>query len=215
MHKAFVMFALLGFSAAATYAQGTIQFLNSALSRLQYQEVPGGPINTAVPAGTHVGAYWGTDAAGAAAITGMGKGSLAGPTSLTAAGGIWPAPGSPGGAVYPVNGTQEGQRVWLKIAAWIGGDAQSPTGNVLVYGESVVVSVLLGPTAGPGTVVWQSAAGTATDRAKPFVLGIIPEPSVWTLCILGLVALYVFGAKSFRLKSQPTDKRLRIRRNQI
>jgi hypothetical protein len=89
MKKSLLVFALLGLSATPTYAQGTIQFLNSALSRLQYQEVPGGPITTAVPVGTHVAAYWGTDAAGSAALVGKGRGSLAGPTSLTAAGGVF------------------------------------------------------------------------------------------------------------------------------
>jgi hypothetical protein len=118
MKKTLLIIASMGL-AVASHAQGTIQFLNSALSRLQYQDQATGAINTALPAGTHVGAFWGTDAAGAAALWGMGRGSLAGPTSLTAAGGIWPAAGAPGGAVYPVYGTQEGQRVWLKIAAWV------------------------------------------------------------------------------------------------
>lgn len=196
MKKSLLTFALVGFSVAATHAQGTIQFLNTALSRLVYQESLGGPISTALPAGTHVGAYWGTDAAGAAAIVGPGRGTLAGPTSLTGAGGIWPAAGSPGGVVYPVAGTQEGQRVWLKIAAWIGGDSQAPVGYTH-YGESSVVSVVLGPTAGPGTVVWQSSAGTATDRAKPFAM-IIPEPSVWSISALGLCAFLLCRRKSKR-----------------
>jgi hypothetical protein len=196
MKKTLLTLALVGFSAAATYAQGTIQFLNSALSRLQYQEVLGGAINTALPAGTHVGAFWGTDTAGAAAVAGMGRGTLAGPTSLTSAGGLWPATGSPGGPVYPVAGSTEGQRVWLKIAAWIGGDAQAPTGNLTHYGESTVVSVVLGPTAGPGTVVWQGTAGTATDRAKPFVVVPIPEPSVIALGALGLGALLLRRRKA-------------------
>jgi hypothetical protein len=198
MKKSLVVLAIIGL-AAASHAQGTIQFLNSALSRLQYQEVLGGPINTALPAGAHVGAYWGTDAVGAAAIAGMGRGSLAGPTSLTAANGLWPAAGSPGGAVYPVNGTQEGQRVWLKIAAWVGGDAQSPTGNITCYNESAVVSVVLGPTAGPGTVVWQGATGTATDRAKPFVVcPLVPEPSVIGLGVWGVSALLLCRRKGLR-----------------
>jgi hypothetical protein len=196
MKKTLLTLALVGLSAAATYAQGTISFLNSALSRLQYQEAVGGPITTTLPAGTHVGAYWGTDAAGQAAVVGMGRGTLAGQTSLTAAGGIWPAAGSPGGAVYPVLGSTEGQRVWLKIAAWIGGDAQAPTGNLTHYGESTVVSVVLGPTAGPGTVVWQGATGAATDRAKPFVVAPIPEPSVIALGALGLGALLLRRRKA-------------------
>jgi hypothetical protein len=161
---------------------------------LLYQETTSSPINTALPAGTHVGAFWGTDAAGSAAIVGMGLGTLAGPTSLTAPGGLWPAAGAPGGAVYPVSGTQEGQRVWLKIAAWIGGDSQSPSGGVTHYGESATVSVILGPTAGPGTVVWQGASGTATDRAKPFVVW-TPEPSVLALGALGLGVLLLRGRK--------------------
>jgi hypothetical protein len=191
MKKTLLTLALVGLSAAATYAQGTIQFLNSALSRLQYQETPTSAITTAVPLGTHVGAYWGTDQA---ALVGIGRGTLAGPTSLTAAGGIWPAPGSPGGAVYPVAGTQEGQRVWMKIAAWVGGDAQAPVGQTH-YGESAVVSVLLGPTAGPGTVMWQGATGAATDRAKPFVIA-VPEPSIIALGALGLGALLLRRRKA-------------------
>jgi hypothetical protein len=192
--KIFLTLAIVAI-AAATQAQGTIQFMNNALSRLQYEEYQGGPINTALPAGTHVGAYWGTHAAGAAAIAGWGRGTLAGPTSLTAAGGLWPAAGAPGGAAYPVAGTLEGQRVWLKIAAWVGGDAQSPTGNITHYGESTVVSVVLGPTAGPGTVVWQGNAGTATDRMKPFVIA-APEPSVLSISVLGLGASFLCRRKS-------------------
>jgi hypothetical protein len=189
MKRTIAGLAIMALSVWASSAQGTIQFLNSALSRLIYYEVPGsGSAPVPPPAGTHVGAYWGTDAAGPAAIIGVGRGNLAGPTSLTVAGGIWPAPGAPGGPVYPVIGTQEGQRVWLKIAAWIGGDSQAPVGYN-AYGESIVVSVVLGPTAGPGTVVWQGATGTATDRAKPFVM--IPEPSVIALGVLGVGALFL------------------------
>jgi len=195
MKKVFLTLAIVAIAAAAQ-AQGTIQFLNSSLSRLLYQEFIGGPITTAVPVGTHVGAYWGMDAAGATAIVGQGRGSLAGPTSLTAAGGIWPAAGSPGGAVYPVAGTQEGQRVWLKIAAWVGGTAEAPIGGDVIYGESSVVSVILGPTAGPGTVVWQSSTGTSPDRAKPFVIALIPEPSIWSIGVLGLATFLLRRRKS-------------------
>jgi hypothetical protein len=194
-----LVWLLLGAGVATGQAQGTIQFLNSALSRLLFQEIPCGPITTAVPVGTHVGAFWGTAAGGAAAIAGHGHGTIAGPTSLTAAGGLWPAAGAPGGPVYPVAGSVEGQRVWLKIAAWVGGDAQSPTGSIIAYGESEVVSVVLGPTAGPGTVVWQSSSGTSPVRAKPFVIGVdscIPEPSVLSISALGLGVFLLCRRKS-------------------
>ena len=195
MKKTLLTLALVGLSAAATYAQGTIQFGNSSLSRIQYQAVLGGPINTDLPAGSHVGAYWGTDAA---SITGMGRGTLAGATGLTGSGtsaGLWPATGG-AVVVYTVAGTTELQRVWLKFACWVGGDAQSPTGGITHYGESVPVNVTLGTTPGPGTVVWQSAGATHSERAKPFVVAQVPEPSVIALGALGLGALLLRRRKA-------------------
>lgn len=189
MKKTLLTLALVGLSAVATYAQGTISFLNSALSRLSYQETIGGPIitGTAVPAGFTIGVFWGTEAGGQAAVQGMGRGTLATPTVTSAAGGIWA-----GGAVYPIPGSTEGQRVWLKIAGWSGNSVSTATH----YGESATVNVVLGPTAGPGTVVWQGATGTATDRAKPFVIAPIPEPSVIALGALALGALFLRRRKA-------------------
>jgi len=188
MKKSLLTVALVVLSAAVTFAQGTIQFLNSPLSRLQYEAVPGEPIVNA-PLGAHIGAFWGTHAAGASPIVGMGRGTIAGPTATSSVMGLWNYDNS-GAATYPVAGTQEGQRVWLKIAAWYNGDAQSPTGAITHYGESAVVSVVLGPTAGPGTVVWQASTGTSPDRAKPFVIvALVPEPSVIALGVVGLGAL--------------------------
>jgi hypothetical protein len=195
MKKSLLTVALALLSAADTYAQGTIQFLNDGLSRLEYEAVWGEPIVYA-PLGAHVGAFWGTDAAGASAIVGMGRGTIAGPTATSYVQGVWNWQNS-GAATYPVSGTQEGQRVWLKIAAWYNGDAQSPTGAITHYGESEPVSVVLGPTAGPGTVVWQSATGTATDLAKPFVItNLVPEPSVVALGAVGLGALLLRRRKA-------------------
>jgi hypothetical protein len=171
-----------------SFAQGTIQFLNSTLSRVIYYEIPGLPPVYA-PSGTHIGVFWGTDAAGSAAIAGIGQGTLATPTAVIgSAPGVWS-----GSVVYPIAGTQEGQRVWMKIAGWIGGTDTSIQGAT-AYGQSAVVSVVLGPTAGPGTVVWQSSAGTATDRMKPFML--IPEPSVLSISVLGLGAFLLCRRKS-------------------
>jgi hypothetical protein len=191
MKKTLLTLALVGLSAVATYAQGTISFLNSALSRVSYQDVIGGPIvNTTAPAGLHIGIFWGDAAGGAAAVEGMGRGTLALPTATTTVGGLWNV-----GATYPIPGSQEGQRVWLKVAGWAGGSATSLQG-LTHYGESAVVNVVLGPTAGPGTVVWQGTAGTATDRAKPFVITPIPEPSVIALGALGLGALLLRRRKA-------------------
>lgn len=166
--------SILGASMAMASAQGTIQFLNSSLSKVKYQT--GAALAVDAPTGTKIGVFWGTDAAGASAITGLGRGTLVTPTaSIGATPGIWY-----GGAVYPIPGTEQGQRVWLKIAGWDAGVGDNFAAS-FHYGERLAVSVALGPTAGPGTVVWQSAAGVATDRMKPFfIMGnpIIPEPSV-------------------------------------
>jgi hypothetical protein len=170
-------------------AQGTIQFFNSALSRISYQAYFGEPIisGTAVPGGFRIGVFWVPDSAGSSALAGIGKGTLVTPTTLSQPGGLFNA-----GAVYPIPGTLEGQRVWLKIAGWAG-SADTLVGLVS-YGESQPVNVVLGPTAGPGTVVWQSSVGMATDRTKPFLIGpgeFIPEPSILALSALmiGLVIL--------------------------
>jgi len=189
MKKSLLTLALIALSAAATYAQGTIQFQNSTLSKVKYESQPG--VFVDAPTGTKIGVFWGTDAGGAAAITGIGKGTLVTPTSaIGATAGIWA-----GGLVYPVAGTTEGQHVWLKIAGWgagVGDDFRSSDH----YGESAVVNVVLGPTPGPGTVVWQGNTGTATDRAKPFNINIVPEPSVIALGVLGLGALLLRRRKS-------------------
>jgi hypothetical protein len=190
MKKTLLTLALVGLSAAATYAQGTIQFQNSALSKVKYQADVGGPIVDA-PTGTKIGLFWGTDAGGAAGVEGKGRGTLSLPTTqISATAGVFL-----GGLVYPVSGgTDAGQRIWMKIAGWdaSAGDnfAQSPH-----YGESAVVNVLLGPTPGPGSVIFQSAAGTATDRVKPFTIT-IPEPSVVALGALGLGALLLRRRKT-------------------
>lgn len=179
MKKTLLTLALVAVSTAATFAQGTIQFLNTSLQRLQYQDQIGGPITTA-PAGLHIGVFWGTDQA---AVDAKGGGTLSLPTTLTLAGGLFDR-----GVAYQIPDTQPGQRIWMKIAGWAGGSDTSLAGHTH-YGQSATVNVALGPTTGPGTVVFQSPAGVHTERGKPFVIVPIPEPSVIALGALGLGAL--------------------------
>lgn len=176
--------ALVGLTAAASYAQGTIQFLNSGLNAIQFKDTAASVARPA-PLGCVVGVFWGTT---------PGDLHLQLPTAvIDTTAGVWN-----GGAVYALTGTQPGQTVSLKIAAWYNKDGPTPrdalgginTPGISHYGESAVVTTLaLGPTAGPGTVVWQGAAGTNPNRAKPFVIELIPEPSVVALGALGLGAL--------------------------
>jgi hypothetical protein len=190
MKKSLLTLALVALSAAATYAQGTIQFLNTALQKIKYEPTQGAALIDA-PTGTKIGVFWGTDAGGGTAITGSGRGTLVTPTGAIG--------GTPGvynvSTVYAIPGTDAQQRVWLKIAGWDAnvGDNYGASGH---YGESIAVSVALGPTSGPGTVVFQSNAGTDTTRAKPFNIMVVPEPSVIALGALGLGALLLRRRKA-------------------
>lgn len=190
MKKTLLTLALVGFSAAATYAQGTIQFLNSALSKIKYIDAPG---QAAVdsPVGVVVGVFYGASADSL---------SLAATTTRTTAAGLYN-----GGSVFGLDGIAPGQTCFLKIAAWFTKGGSTPdraaqgidSPGITHYGQSAVVQTTpLGPTAGPGTVVFQSATGGSANRAKPFNIELVPEPSVMALGALGLGALLLRRRKA-------------------
>lgn len=192
MKKTLLTLALVGFSAAATYAQGTIQFLNTPLQKLGFIQTPGG-VRVDAPAGTVIGVYWGTPGTAADAL------------QLVPATTVITTPGQfNGGSAYPVPGTNPGDIIQLKIAGWLNLGGTTPatiTGRldqrITHYGESAVVTTTaLGPTTGPGTVIFQSAAGTNPNRVKPFDIILVPEPSVMALGALGLGALLLRRRKA-------------------
>lgn len=193
MKKTLLTLALVGLSAAATYAQGTIQFLNSGLSPVKYQAAAGAAIeNVPINVGAVVGVFWGTTADNLHLQT---------PTArISTTAGVFN-----GGAVYGLTDTAPGQQVFLKIAGWVNLGGTTPidgiTGRsspgITHYGESgVVQTIALAPTAGPGIVVWQGATGTNPNRAKPFTIELVPEPSVMALGALGLGALLLRRRKA-------------------
>jgi hypothetical protein len=164
-------------------AQGTVQFFNSALSKLKFMDAPGSPA-VDMPVGVVVGLYWGHS-----------------PDNLHLEPRPWTivTPGlfgtSTATGVYPLTGTNPGETVFFKFSAWFNKGGVTPlaadqginTPGITHYGESAIVqSTALGPTAGPGTVIWQGPTGTSVNRAKPFVM--VPEPSTWALLALGLGA---------------------------
>jgi hypothetical protein len=193
MKKTLLTLALVGLSAAASFAQGTIQFFNSALSKIKYVDAPGG-VAVDAPAGVVVGVYWGTSA-----------------DNLRLEPRPWTivTPGlfgtSTATGVYPLTGTNPGETVSLQIRAWLVKGGATPaaadlginTPGLTHYGQSAVVTTTaLGPTAGPGTVVFQGASGTSINRAKPFEIVPVPEPSVIALGALGLGALLLRRRKA-------------------
>jgi MYXO-CTERM domain-containing protein len=185
MKKTLLTLALAGLSAVATYAQGTIQFLNSGLSPVKYESAPGvAAVNTPINIGAVVGVFWGATADSLTLQTPTAK--------INTTAGVFN-----GGAVYGLTGSQPGQTVFLKFAGWVNLGGTTPdtiTGRndpgITHYGETTVVqTIALAPTAGPGLVVWEGAAGTNPNRANAFTIQIVPEPSVVALGALGLGAL--------------------------
>lgn len=168
-------------------AQGTVQFLNSTLSKVKIQTAEG--LQDA-PVGTVIGLFWGESANNPL--------SRVEPTTTLTSPGVFG-----GGTVYAIPGTTPGQQVYLKIAGWWNPSGPTPPepNLAIYYGETATVSVNLGPTAGPGTVIWQGATGTNPNRMKPLIL--VPEPSVLALggAALSLLAL----SRPFR-KLRETDK---------
>jgi len=193
MKKTLLTLALVGMTAIASHAQGTIQFSNSGASPIKYQDVPGGAIVNA-PDGCVIGIFWGANPDSLA---------LQLPTTVTTTSsgvsGLYS-----GGAAYALTGSQPGQTVSLKIAGWLNKGGITPnaiegraTPGITHYGESAVVTTLpLAPTTGPGIVVIQGATGVNVNRVKAFVIEPVPEPSVMALGALGLGALLLRRRKA-------------------
>jgi hypothetical protein len=171
MKKLLLTLALVA-ATAATYAQGTIAFGNSALTRFTVNGAPA-TLGTAFSFGVFVN---GSDQP----VPALG-------VSSTTTAGIIVAP-----SVYALPGTDPLQVVSLQIKGWDASfasyDAARAAGGLA--GSTDVRSVTLGPTAGPGTVIWQTASGTVATRFNP--LNIVPEPSTIALGVLGLGSLLLF-----------------------
>jgi hypothetical protein len=194
MKKTILTLALVGASAAATFAQGTIQFLNSGLSPVKYVDVAGAAAVNA-PTGSRIGVFWGTSRENLTLQTPT--------TSVGATLGVFS-----GGSAYALPGTNPGETVFLKFEGWLnkgGTTPESILGGVGGVGQGVthwggtetVQTTVLGPSTGPGTVVWQSATGSNVNRVKAFTIApVVPEPSVIALGALGLGALLLRRRKA-------------------
>ena len=187
MKKTLLTLAFATLAAVASYAQGTITFANTTLSRVTQQTAPGSSVyaNVALSAPVVYGVFW-----GATADALVLNGGALGTASATSAGII--GAGSP----YQIDGGAVGARVFMKIAGWtasFGRDWQTAKTQGLVYGETGVREVVLAATAGPGTVIWSASDLT---KFQPLKLDIVPEPSVIALGALGLGALLLRRRKA-------------------
>jgi len=184
--KKLLLTLALAAAVTAAYAQGTVQFVNSALTRVTQQGIGNVPTTAAF----NYGLFWGTSQTGPfTLVQPLG-------TSSTATAGLI---GGGAGAVYAVTGSTEGQSVWLQVKGWdasFGNDWLAASTGGLWFGQTDVRQVTLGPTAGPGTVIWQTASGTNPNRFNPLVLLPVPEPSTLALAGLGAAALMIFRRRN-------------------
>ena len=183
---------LLGISflsiAILAHGQGTIAFGNSALTRIIIRSYPDGTIRNCLSTdGITVGVFYGPAGSTSDQLT-----LAPGVASIGTTAGIIIAP-----SVFALPGTEGGQIVSLQIRAWystFGTDWQAARQSGYYYGETDVRQVTLGPTAGPGQVIWQSATGSNPSRFYPLgpILG-VPEPSTLALgALVGVVLLLCF-----------------------
>ncbi len=145
-----VVLSLLGQS---VWADGTIQFLNTSLSKIKIQMVAGGPVEDA-PIGALVQLYAGST---------LGTIRPVLPALAVTTPGLFY-----GGVVFSIPETVAGQNAFLRIEATYA----APDGT-RYFGETRIIQCpSLGPTNGPGAVVWQSPFGASESRMLPFTMGL-------------------------------------------
>lgn len=146
-----------------TRAQGTIAFGNTALTRFTWEL-------GVTPVPVVVGVFWGTNSDSLTLVLPVG--------TNTGSGVMTSAP-----SVFAIPGTYPGQAVYLQIRVWdasYGTNWLEALSSFGMYGQTDVIHVTLGQTAGPGTVIWQPSTGTNPSRFYPPVLGrqLVPSPSI-------------------------------------
>ena len=162
MKKLLLTIGFIGLTLTSAFAQGTIAFGNSALTRIKVCDANGGTRNATAADQLEIGVWYGSSAGSLVQAPGTATiGSTAGVMTGAA-------------SVYALPGTEAGQTVSLQIRAW---------NDRGWSGQTKVAQVTLGPTAGPGAVIWQTAAGTNPNRFNPLQLPLscIPEPSVFAI----------------------------------
>lgn len=177
MKKHLLTLAIAVVSAIA-YGQGTIGFPNSALTAVKINDGV-----TTVNVAANAAIVYGVFVAGS-----LDPVLPLGIASATA--GVIGAAG-----IYQLPGTVGGQVVALQVRGWsssFGNDWQAAMMSPgAIFGQTDVRNVTLGPTPGPGAVIWQGATGTVASRFRPLLLTVVvPEPSTIALGLLGGLMLF-------------------------
>jgi hypothetical protein len=188
-----VTLSLTVITVAPTQAQGTIAFGNSATT-------PVTDFNTRQPVdfAFNVAVYFAT-----------GPGQWQGPVQPIGRGaastGVFSVPSA---SAYQIPGTGVGQVVTLQIYAWEAAQGDDPYLAWQLGARTAITGtrqITLGPTAGPGTVIW---SGNPDNPLRPLQFGlanpappVVPEPSVLALAALGgITGLIVLRRKNSSAK---------------
>lgn len=168
MKKLIAIFAL---TAAATFAnaQGTIQFPRL---KIEYCLTPA--TGTPAPGELSFGLFVGTTA------NNLSSQPLLPLGTNTAAGFV----AAPSQAVYPIPGFEPSSTIFIQVRGWetrFGTDWQQGSREGM-FGQTGIISAILGPSTGPGTVI----AGPNAE-----IVMCVPEPSSMGLAALVLGALWL------------------------
>jgi hypothetical protein len=175
MKKTLLTLALVAAASVSSFAQGTINPLNGALTRVKIDTDNDGVYestdrNATAADGLTFSVYWG--AAGSAAPE-----NLLGTMTIGTTDGVMVGLSS---ILAVPNAGDAGTTISLQVRA----------SNALGWrGQTDVKQVSLAPSAGPGSVVWGSSATAA--RFSPLLVT-VPEPSTIALGVLGLGSLLLF-----------------------
>lgn len=192
MKKVLLTLALVAFSAAA-FAQGTIGFANTALTKVKLV-VPGtSTVDVPTTAGLiNYGVFWGTTAGSLTLVPTLGANSTANPGII----------GGNASLTFAIPGAAATSTVYMQIKGWsasFGSDWQAAQVGGEWFGETDVRQVTLAPDLGPGTSIWQTASGTNPNKFMPLMLNQvvpIPEPSTFALAGLAGAALLIFRRRN-------------------
>jgi len=195
---------LLASLAVAAFAQGTVQFNNSILTRISTAQTFDGinPVAgtaawvSTTPGLLEYGLFYGIGQS--TSLTLLTSQFGVNSTSVT---GVIASPADSHSAMnqVPIPGTIPGETdVFFQVLAWTGSFGTDWVSARTAYlssggywGQSAVIDLAggLGPTTGPGAMLWAVATNTNPNLLKPFYVFNIPEPS--TLAIASLAGAIV------------------------
>lgn len=196
MKKLLLTCALVG-AVTASFAQGTVQFSNGALSRLSVGD-PGSAVQIPLTANYTFGLFYGIGESTSLTFLSAQLGA-----NSTASLGVIVNPTDRKSPLNTVGipGTTPGQAdVWIQFKGWessFGTDWARAETQGAFFGSSKIVNVAaLGPATGPGVAIWQGATGTVTTQIQAFSLTSVPEPTTLALAGLGVAAMLIFRRRS-------------------